>query len=855
MKRTICRGAALVLAGCLLAGFVRADSGEPAPATEGNEIPEVLLAPGIEDDFAPVREAIAAVNRESGRRYRVVVVDSQDEGGAAALLPRLVERWWKARGKGSGYDPATDITILLDIGDRSIAMDAPPSLLASAGLDLDRLEREVIRTAFLPRARDMLYARGLADLVTATERTITEQIAARARRTEALRVFRTRTLPVLCVSLAGLVAAAWLAMVRVRHSRRQAAARDRLAAFKREVVELSDLLDAQRERHRMLPHSDPDFRTPMAGMTRAAYEAVQESIGRYRERWLTLMDVWEKAEARLREEWFLGTAASAAVLAMLDSAEARPPLAEVADACRKPLDDLELAHERARELSGRLDADLADARAKLDALAGRGRSAAAFEPQLAAAARSRQLGDAEAEPDPLAARSRFEAARAAVAELGARIDAVEAADDRRRQAVARVEEIRRQVVNRRGDGWLLTEPGADPEPRLVAAESEAALAAGSLDAADIDTAAGHLRRGEEATAEAATLLESVVAARARSEELIAALAARLDSLGAAGAAADLHALAGRYAEAAWMDLADHPATAAESARRSRVLLDEGRAAADRSRQHYFRAVAALEESERQAAWAAECLEAVAARRRELDELATAIPAARRRVSDRIDALAALLASRRTDRARANERLREARRLVETVAGLAAEGRPDPRRVEQTLRAADEAAARGEECAADDERLARQAAADLSASEGLVRRVASWYSEGVRADLAGIEPLLAAARGLLAQQRYEDSIRSAGEAAEKARRASADALAEAEMRRTRRLAEQHKRQLAESFTRMSRGAGPWVITLPGGGLTGPEPWRASGPATDGPAPAARGRQAGGGWSRDVAEVRW
>ena len=180
--------AALSLAICLGSGASRADTVDLPPPV-GDATGGVIVAPGIPDDFAPVREAIATANRDGGRRYRVVVVDSKDDdGGAAMLLPRLVDRWWEARGQGGGYDPSTDVTILLDVGDRSIAMDAPPSLLASAGLDLDRLEQRVIRKAFVPRAQDKKYAAGLAELVTATEQAITGGIAAQARRVEQQKV-------------------------------------------------------------------------------------------------------------------------------------------------------------------------------------------------------------------------------------------------------------------------------------------------------------------------------------------------------------------------------------------------------------------------------------------------------------------------------------------------------------------------------------------------------------------------------------------------------------------------------------------------------------------------------------------
>jgi len=292
---------------------------QPATLPPPTDAATVIVSPGITDDFAAVREAVARVKAAGGRDYRVVVVDSSDDDeGAAGLLPRLVDRWWEARTQGGSYGPAGDVTILLDIGDRSLAMDVPPSLLAEAGLDLDDLERDVIKRVFVPRAKDMRYADGLAELVAATEGTIRDRIAARVR--------RARTLPLCLAGLAAAAVVGWLAFLRLRHVRRRVAARDRLATFKQEVVALSDLLDAQCERHRMLPHADADFKTPMTGMTRKAYDDVQDAIGRYRDRWLSLMNVWEWADKRFGEESFLGTKASDDVIAMLDAADARQPL-------------------------------------------------------------------------------------------------------------------------------------------------------------------------------------------------------------------------------------------------------------------------------------------------------------------------------------------------------------------------------------------------------------------------------------------------------------------------------------------------------------------------------------------------
>jgi hypothetical protein len=82
-----------------------------------------------------------------------------------------------------------------------------------------------------------------------------------------------------------------------------------------------------------------------------------------------------------------------------------------------------------------------------------------------------------------------------------------------------------------------------------------------------------------------------------------------------------------------------------------------------------------------------------------------------------------------------------------------------------------------------------------------------------------------------------------------RAAYAAATTEAERRRMRRQQEIRRRQLEDSFTRMSRGAGPWVVRLPGGTFTGPDPWQTM------TAQPRSSTSAGGSWSRDIAQVGW
>jgi hypothetical protein len=832
-----------------------ADEAALVPPLPSREDPPRVFVVGVKDTFDAVREAIDRAKRASGRDYRVLVVDSAGQSrDARELLDRVVSRWQEeSADTPGGYNPAADSTIVLDVGDRLVAMDVPMRVAAETGLDSGTIEAALIGKHFLPRARDGELAAGLADLIDATEAWIKERDDRRQAAIEARRVFRERTLP---LGLAGLSAAAvlgGLALQWSRHARRLRQAREKLAAFKGEVVALSDLLDSQQERHRMLPHSDADFRTPMQGLTRATYDGVQGSIRGYRERWLQLMDVWERAQERVDSEWFLGTAAADAALRLLDSAAARPPLADVAAACRAPLDALEQAHEQARALAATLDTQLAAAASRIDGLAGRGRSGAAFQPPLAHLTRTRGLAGESLESDPVAARGALEAARTDLDAIVSRIDTLEAADDRRLRAGATTTTVADRVKALRAEGWLLAEPGADPDERLRSAVERTVVAAQLLDAGETDAALGHLAVTERLAAETGALLESIVAARARAGELLPACAARLEALTGrrAGATEAAAALAAAYAESSWSDVAGNVARADDGLERAQSLITEAQLALTRERQHDLRGVALLEEAARQEDWVEGCLTAVGDRRAELDDLQDTLPARRDASRARVADLGHRLDRQRTDRVRANERCREAGRILDVADDALRAARPDLRTARQLLEAADTAAARGEELAAEDERLAAQAESDLEEGDSLVRRVAAWYAEGVQADVRGAAAALDTARSLLSRQRYEDAIRASAEAAQHARTAYTAATAEAERRRLRRQQEVQRRQLEESFARMSRSVGPWVVRLPGGTVTGPDPWRSLQP----PAEHSGSARGSAQWSRDIAQTGW
>jgi hypothetical protein len=315
----------------------------------------------------------------------------------------------------------------------------------------------------------------------------------------------------------------------------------------------------------------------------------------------------------------------------------------------------------------------------------------------------------------------------------------------------------------------------------------------------------------------------------------------------------LEQMADSYAESSWSDLADNVAKADEGMVRIKTMLAESQAAAEPSRQHYFRALALLEEAVRQQEWVEGCQAAVTDRRAELDGLRSSLPQRCDTVARRVGELEQRLERQRTDRVRANEHAREAGRLVQIADRGMRMQRPDLLQSGRVLDAADTAAVRAEELATEDDRLARQAFSEIEETDSLIRRAAAWYAEGVSADVRSAVSALEQSKSLLTRQRYEDSIKASSEAARLARESYAAATAEAERRRRVRQQEIQRRQMEDAFVRMSRGAGPWVISLPGGTFRGPDPWRSI--MGGGGSFGGGSRSAGGGWSRDTAEVGW
>jgi hypothetical protein len=142
----------------------------------------------------------------------------------------------------------------------------------------------------------------------------------------------------------------------------QTTVEERFKTFRQKAVALMDELDALRKRHKTLPATDPDFKVPMEGATEALYTEVNRDLDVLWERWLSVMEIWDQAQKRIRAGSGLALQPTEEARKLLEGNEI-DELAKQATSCKERLDWLNHAHEQARE-------DLAAVRAELAAIHG-----------------------------------------------------------------------------------------------------------------------------------------------------------------------------------------------------------------------------------------------------------------------------------------------------------------------------------------------------------------------------------------------------------------------------------------------------------------------------------------------------
>jgi hypothetical protein len=583
--------------------------------------------------------------------------------------------------------------------------------------------------------------------------------------------------PILIVAaLAAVVTGAiWLLhVVSVQSGRKE------LKAFKEQVVELSDKLDALKERHKLLPHLSRGFTVPMSGETLSAYDDVAARLEQHRQEWLRLMDVWEQAQALLESETMFGSRRARSARRNLRAADAPAATASLVRDCEASLDRIEHAHQQAATELTSFQKEDQLLNEQLDSVAASELSIAPYQSDRSAAAEMVGISKSLLTADPLATLRHLAEARDRIAEVRRRVGSILEHSATTKVLSKKITDVRLSATQRRSQGFLLREEGSNPDPLLADVEQLLAMTIGALNQGDEATASSLLAKSAMLTEQARQGLENHVAAKGRYDAEIAARQRESLRLSEALATArSQHAELSRdFAPDTWLGVADNTQRAPTALAAAEQYMAEASRCASADVQHYQRAAKLLDQAAANHKQSDTEVKAVGLRLKELIDVRSACQSHLGRLRTQSDRVSHLLVSNTTDRASANERFRGARLALDRLFEDSRSQRPDWTRLTTRVKEIEADLARAEQLAKEDLQLSQQAAAEIAETEKVIREAKAFCEHGITTDVTAAESELAQARGSMLSQGYEEAIRLANAAEQMARAAHQESRARA-----------------------------------------------------------------------------
>ena len=435
--------------------------------------------------------------------------------------------------------------------------------------------------------------------------------------------YATRTLPALILGFAIVAAATIFAWLWQRRRQAQRALDTQFQGFREHAVGLMERLDALRARHGKLADADPDYAEPMTGATRTLYQEVEADLNRLWDRWLRVMDAWERAQSLARTGSTFRTREFDEARGLLEREGNFEEITAEVESCRERVERLEQAHERAREALDAFRAEGDQFRQSLEELRAAGLAPTSYRTEFDPIAAVASGSEAVATADPIGAGQALTQAREALAALGERVGRVKEQWRRSEELRRAIEDVASRAAELRAGGLRLAEEAADPGPRLATARRLVEAAVGSLQEADPEAAAARLDEARSALDGAAAGIDRHLAAResvAREREAIREVEARLDR-SAAEAARIVEELEASFAPGSWQPVAGNLDAARALRDEARERLDEADRAASDEVQSYVLASGLLDEAAGRLARAERLLAALADWRGNLASLA------------------------------------------------------------------------------------------------------------------------------------------------------------------------------------------------------------------------------------------
>jgi septation ring formation regulator EzrA len=552
--RSLCREPFRIAVLSLLAILAtRSDS----PAQEKSSIPafdarrHVYVGEGVRGEYRSIEDQIRRLEKATpGYRYFVVLVRSAGPHTPTATrdyADELFAAWREqAAARRLPLDEAGSVIIVIAMDNKQVAVH-PGTALSEMGLRGDRIEGELVKpSGFLDIVRSGRYPEAITALLNRTEEWVAihdasirrtasaEKSAAAVPTSPPVRsagasqaqtgvvvaspapadVMTGRNLAAgLGLSLLAIVAAViggfWMA-----HRRTRGRLDQRIKEIRSRATDVMDRLDTLKERLKLLPASDPDFKTPMAGETASLYASVQEAVGKLWDRWLQVMDSVDRAQ-----KLALGVTSPFQRKALHDAEavlEQKAAFEEIdagAQACAADMDRLNQAHEAARSTLETVGSGKPGLDAQIEVIRKLGLPIGPYQDEMAAIAAEIDQAGALIPADPIGAREKLEALRGRGDALIARAERVGGLFQQAQKLSSALEMLKRQVTDHRTKGLRLDEAGGNPDESLADADRASAATASALGVGDADAAATELDTAQTMLERARTTVEQVRTAR------------------------------------------------------------------------------------------------------------------------------------------------------------------------------------------------------------------------------------------------------------------------------------------------------------------------------------------------------
>jgi hypothetical protein len=368
--------------------------------------------------------------------------------------------------------------------------------------------------------------------------------------------------------------------------------------FRTRATQVMETLDQLKERHRMLPATDPDFAEPIRGQTLALYMAAQERIKALWDRWLQSMDNLERAQKLISQASALGTDELRQAEELVRDEKPFEEIGQQMQEVTGVLDQLGQAHEGARARLKTIEEGRSALAQRLGALEGQSLPIAPYQADRDAVSKLVEQAKAELTPDPISSQALLQTAQERLDVLRQRAEDVAQRSEQGRTVLTQLDAARGLVAKRRSEGLKLDESGGNPDEFLAQARQAHAVALDALKAADPSAAGPALDQATARLGEARQTMDRVAAAQsAVAQELPARRDAQQTLLAELSNAAHEQAELERdFDRGSWNDVASNLDQARKQLDTAAPLLERAASLGSTDKQQYLECQRVLAEA-------------------------------------------------------------------------------------------------------------------------------------------------------------------------------------------------------------------------------------------------------------------